>query len=168
MTFFKWLLAIIITLAIALAATMFYMRSHDGPVEIFSGGEFQSGTVRDSQNADWNEIADRPIFALQTLSDQRSRTLWLAVVDDRFFILSSYMNTGYGKVWKQWPIEALQDGRALARFDDDIYPLELIKLEPEHPIISSVAKEFTRKYPTVDLLEKVQSGDTWIFELVPR
>lgn len=34
---------------------------------------------------------------------------WLAVHDDRLFLISGYMTTGYGRTWKRWPHHAAED-----------------------------------------------------------
>tara|TARA_R110002072_G_scaffold13418_12_gene56316 strand:- start:85693 stop:86226 length:534 start_codon:yes stop_codon:yes gene_type:complete len=167
MNFIKWLLVLIAVIVIAIGSFLFYMRFHDGPIEVFSGGPFQSGEVIKAQ-PDWTEIADLTTFEVQTLVPARSRTTWLAVVDGRLFIPSGYMNTAFGKIWKHWPHYATKDGRALLRVGNRIYEQKLVRVAANDPIIPGVVAALNAKYPGGGTVEHVETNDTWIFELKPR
>ena len=78
----------------AVALFFFGTRYTDGPLAIFTGGQFTSG-VLESAPEDWSYLKDRDLVEFQTLTPARSRTVWLAVHDSRLFIVSGYMNTGY-------------------------------------------------------------------------
>ncbi len=168
MTFIKWLLILIATIVIAIVAFLFYMRSHDGPIEIFAGGPFTSGQLVEGSEPNWNDYKDLVTFEVQTMSPPRSRTTWLVVVENRLFIPSSYMNTAFGKIWKHWPHHAEKDGRALLRIDDKIYEQDLSRISAEDPIIPGVLTALSEKYPVDGSIEQVKANDTWIFELKPR
>ncbi|MFN3236322.1 MAG: hypothetical protein ACE37D_04605 [Pseudomonadales bacterium] len=168
MNFFKWLLAVIAIIVVAFAALLFAMRFHDGPVEIFSGGPFKRGEIYSGPEPDWNQFKDRATVQLQSLEPPRSRTLWLVVVDDRIFVPSAYMNTKFGKIWKQWPRHAVKDGRALLRIDDTIYPRMMERLEPDHELVPDIVEALNNKYPGDLTMANVTSNDAWIFELTPR
>jgi hypothetical protein len=87
----------------------------------------------------------------------------------RIFIPSGYMNSTLGKIWKHWPMEAEEDGRALLRVDGKLYKRNMVRME-EDEILSAVLAELSRKYaggfPVSQ--ENIDSGDLWIFELEPR
>lgn len=168
MTFIKWLLILIATVVISIAAFLFYMRFHDGPIEVFAGGPFKSGQLIEGANPDWNAYTDLVTFEVQTITPPRSRTTWLVVVEGRLFVPSSYMNTAFGKIWKQWPYHAEKDGRALLRIDDKIYESQLVRIKPDDPIIPDVVDALTAKYPVNGTVEQVEANDIWIFELAPR
>ena len=86
------------------------------------------------------------------------------------FIPSGYMNTDFGKLWKQWPLQAEKDGRAILRVDKTLYDRQLVRVSADDPDIPGVLSEVSRKYfqgqpvPT----EEVASNNLWVFELLPR
>ncbi len=79
------------------------------------------------------------------------------------------MTTTWGRIWKQWPIEALEDGRAILRIGDKLYERELVRIE-EGPLVAVLTAELGRKYPIAGDIgpEAVTSGYLWLFELAPR
>ena len=168
MNFIKWLLILIATIVIAIGSFLFYMGFHDGPIEIFAGGAFQTGKLIQGPEPDWNDIADLTTFEVQTVEPPRSRTTWLAVVEGRIFVPSGYMNTGFGKVWKRWPRQAEKDGRALLRVSGEIYERRLVRISADNPLIPEIVAVLNAKYPSGGTVEQVQLNDTWIFELAPR
>lgn len=168
MNFIKWLLMLIAVIVIAIGSFLFYMRFHDGPIEVFSGGAFSTGELVDEPAPNWTEIADLATIEVQTLVPARSRTTWLAVVEGRLFIPSGYMNTAFGKIWKRWPHHAEKDGRARLRVGNKIYDRRLNRIRADDPIIAGVVAELNAKYPGAGTVDNVTSNDTWIFELAPR
>ena len=89
-------------LALGLGLFLVGMRFHDGPIGIWSGGPFTSGSPAPAP-ASWDFLTDRSTIEFQTLDPATSRTVWLTVYKGRLFIVSGYMKTGFGKIWKQWP-----------------------------------------------------------------
>ena len=92
----------LLTVLTAIALFLFGMRFSDAPIAIFAGGQFSSGLLENAPD-DWNYLKERNVIEFQTLSPARSRTVWLAVHETRLFLVSGYMNTGFGALWKQWP-----------------------------------------------------------------
>lgn len=163
----KWLGIIVGIIVLAIAAFLFGMRFHDGPIEIISGGPFQTGTPAETPD-DWRFITERDTIEFQTLSPETSRTVWLAVHDGRLFIISGYMNTNYGKIWKHWPHHIAEDDRVILRIDGKLYEQRLQRVT-EGPEVLPVMKEFGRKYGfEVDTTEQIRRGDAWLYEVLPR
>ena len=79
------------------------------------------------------------------------------------------MTTAWGKIWKQWPIEALTDGRSILRIGDKLYERELVRIE-EGPLLEPLTAELSRKYVGGAGIGPVAvtSGYLWLFELAPR
>ena len=154
----------------AVALFFFGTRFTDGPLAIFTGGPFTSG-VLESAPEDWSYLKDRDLIEFQTLTPARSRTVWLAVHDSRLFIVSGYMNTGYGSIWKQWPHYLGEDDRIILRVDDALYEQRLKRIM-EGPEIVPVLQELGRKYfdgtQGLGTQDTVVRGDTWMFEVVDR
>ena len=102
----------------------------------------------------------------------RSRTVWLGVHEGRLFVMSGYMNTGYGGIWKQWPHYLDDDDRIILRVDGNLYEQRLERIM-EGPEVVPVLSEFARKYFGGSAGElasdaAVTNGDTWMYEVVDR
>lgn len=152
------------------------LRLSDGPVEFFPwftisiGGPFRSGEVAASPE-NWDFVKDRELIDIQTMNPNTSRTLWVPVVDGKLYIVSGYMSSTIGRLWKQWPTYMEEDNRVLIRVDDNIYQQRLDRIT-EGPIGAAVMSEIARKYfgapATVNPAagEAITSGSVWLFEVV--
>jgi hypothetical protein len=155
-------------IVLAVVGLLVAARMNDGPIEIIAGGPFTTGTLQTGAEPDWAFVHDIQEVQFQLLDPERSRTTWIVEVNGRIYIPSGYMNTNYGKIWKQWPIEAEKDGRILLRVGDKIYKRQLLRVM-DSPDLLAVLGELSRKYggntgPTSTA--EVTSGNLWIFELV--
>ena len=99
-----------------------------GPFEIVSAGAFRSGELHVGPEPDWSFLRDRQTVEFQLLDPARSRTTWILMHDGRIFIVSGYMNTWYGKLWKHWPAQAEADGRAILRVDGRLYERRMVRI----------------------------------------
>ena len=122
---------------------LFLVRSHDGPMEILAGGRFQTGELVTAPN-DWSFLTDHTTIEMQTMAPPRSRTMWLAVYDNRLFVISSYMNSRVGKIWKKWPNQVKDNNLAIVRADGKLYELQLVR-HNEGEFIDGVIKRFNEK-----------------------
>lgn len=167
-TLLKLLGYIVGIVVLVVAGTLIGARFADGPLEIIAGGEFTSG-VPATEEPDWAFAKDYNTVEFQLMDPLVSRTTWIAVVDGRVFIPSGYMTTWWGKIWKQWPIQAEKDGRAILRVDGKLYDRQLVRVMND-PAIERVMAEISRKYAGgVEFdRETFDSGYLWIFELQPR
>jgi hypothetical protein len=152
------------------------MRLSDGAVEFFPwftisiGGPFRSGEVVASPD-NWDFLKDVEEMEIQTMNPTTSRTLWVPVVDGQLYIVSGYMSSPIGKLWKQWPSYMQEDNRVLIRVDDKIYEQRLNRIT-EGPITSAVMSEIARKYfgapagvnPAAGAAVTTES--VWLFEVV--
>lgn len=164
----KWVGIFIAVVAVAIGLLLLSMRFADGPVAVLSGGPFKTGELTAAPD-DWSFLKDRAEIEFQTMIPAQSRTVWLASHDQRLFIVSGYMTTGYGAVWKQWPHYLDDDDRIILRIDGKLYEqrLERIMTGPE---VLPVLSEFSRKYPIGDAssTQSVDSGYTWMYEVLDR
>lgn len=160
-----WFSTTILFIIFAVSALFYVARSQDGPMEIIAGGPFTTGEAVSSVS-DWHFLDENMTIELQTMLPLRSRTMWLVVVSNRPFVLSSYMTSRIGKIWKQWPHRLEEDNRALIRADGKIYALNLQR-RIEDDIIPEVLARFNEKYKTDYDLDNVSSGSSWIYELTP-
>jgi hypothetical protein len=166
--FLKWFGIIVGVLVLAIALLLFGMRFHDGPLEILSGGPFKTGELATAP-ADWSFLTERSTLEFQTMDPAQSRTVWLAVHDRRLFLVSGYMTTGYGAIWKQWPNYIENDDRIILRIDGKLYQQRLQRILSGADVVP-VLSEFSRKYGAGDAASDaaVSSGYTWMYEVVSR
>ena len=162
----KGTIFVIVALLLGLALFLGSMRFHDGPLEIFAGGPFKTGTPSTSPS-NWSFLKDRSTIEFQTMEPQQSRTVWLATYERRLFIVSGYMTTNYGAIWKQWPHYLEADDRVILRIDGNLYQQRLRRLM-SGPEVVPVLNEFSRKYGDGEAAsdQAVASGYTWMYEVV--
>lgn len=131
-------------------------------------GPFRSGELTPTP-ASWDFLKDRQQIEFQTLDPASSRTVWLGTVDGRLFLVSGYMNTGYGGLWKQWPHYLENDDRVILRVDGKLYQQRLERITGGD-IVPRVLTEFDRKYGIGAASDDapITSGDAWMFEVVSR
>ncbi|MDG1204285.1 MAG: hypothetical protein P8N51_02820 [Pseudomonadales bacterium] len=165
MNYFKWLVIVILVTCLSFFGFLFYMSMHDGPIEIFSGGPFKSGTSMVDVSPDWSSLKDEQTIQVQSIDPKRSRTTWFAVIGARAFVPSGYMNTKIGKIWKKWPKQAERDPRSKIRIDGRIYTTTLSRVAADDPIIPAIVEELNRKYPSNASIEDIEANGTWIFEI---
>ncbi|MBO6558806.1 MAG: hypothetical protein JJ957_20185 [Pseudomonadales bacterium] len=173
-TFLKWLGIILAVIVLAIMLFLGAMRFSDGPYAVFSGGPFKTGELTERPD-NWNFLKGRPEIEFQTISPNTSRVVWLAVVDGRLFIVSGYMNTNFGKIWKQWPAYLEESDHIILRIDGKLYEQRLERLM-EFPHLVELMTIFNEKYGVVlgsDISQAVldqslKNGDFWLFEVVDR
>jgi hypothetical protein len=123
----KGLLYLVLGLVAAFALFLFGMRFADGPYALVPGGEFISGKLHLGPEPDWSFLKDRGEVEFQLIDPVRSRVTWILEHEGRIYIPSGYMTSTWGRLWKQWPIEAEKDGRAVLRIDGVLYDRELVR-----------------------------------------
>ena len=163
-----WFGKLVAGIVVIVLAFFVVTRFTDGPMGIITGGAFSSGEVV-SEEPDWRYVKDYDIVEFQLLDPARSRTTWIVEHDGRIFIPSGYMLSTVGKIWKQWPLQAEKDGRAILRVDAKLYPRQLVRIKDD-PVLPAVLAELSRKYANGAQIpvSEVSRGSLWIFELVQR
>ena len=163
-----WFGKLVSGIVVVILAFFVVTRFTDGPIGIITGGAFSSGEVV-SEEPDWRYVKDYDIVEFQLLDPARSRTTWIVEHDGRIFIPSGYMLSTVGKIWKQWPLQAEKDGRAILRVDAKLYPRQLVRIKDD-PVLPAVLAELSRKYANGAQIpvSEVSRGSLWIFELVQR
>jgi hypothetical protein len=166
MKILRWVGGAALSLALLVALLLFAVRFADGPVEIIAGGPFTSGALVEGTEPDWSFVRDTPTVEFQLLNPPRSRTTWIIENEGKIYIPCGYMTTSWGKIWKKWPIEAEQDGRAILRVDGKLYPRQLVRVK-SGPALAQVIRKLSRKYKIPANMEAVESGYLWLFEMAP-
>ncbi|MBL6688887.1 MAG: hypothetical protein ISP91_00700 [Pseudomonadales bacterium] len=158
-----WFIGFILLIIISIGTLLFVVRSADGPMEILSGGPFRTGEVV-TDVSDWSFLDEKMTVELQTMLPPRSRTMWLVVHENRPIVLSSFMNTAIGKMWKQWPKRVEEDNRAIIRSDGKLYHFTLERLGVDDET-AAIIEKFNGKYGTPYTTADIAEGNSWLFEL---
>lgn len=176
-TSIKWIGIVIGAGLLLMTAAYGLMRMNDGPVEFYPwftisiGGPFRSGEIADAP-ASWDFLSEREEIEIQTLSPTTSRTVWVPVVEGQLYIVSGYMNSTIGRLWKQWPAYLEEDNRILIRDEGKIYEQCLYRMLEDPQRIVPVLAELGRKYgggsgePIPGSEIAVTSGSIWMFEVL--
>ena len=93
--------------------------------------------------------------------------VFIADHDGKLYVVSGYMGSFLGRLWKRWPMQAERDGRAVVRIEGKRYERTLVRIRSGSDVIEGVTAELSRKYGGSDP-DSIESGDTWLFELAPR
>jgi hypothetical protein len=152
MIVFRWLLRLVLVLAIGIAALAFVARFLDGPIGPLPGGPLRAGVFVSEPVTDWSFAASEQEVELQLDAQSLSRTTWILVHEGRAFVPAA---TGFppGKTWHQ---AALADGRALLRIAGKRYPVTLTKVDD--PVLAAAVRRVAEtKYP------QRPNGEVWLF-----
>jgi len=164
LNFPKTIGALLAVVFVVLVSGVIAVRFADAPLGPLAGGPFTSGEMQTGPEPDWSFVRELPTVEFQLLNPARSRTTWILERERRIYIPSGYMNTRWGRLWKQWPIEAELDGRAILRVGGRRYPRKMIRIQSA-PLIEPLVEELAAKYKVPATAEAVQSGSLWLFEL---
>jgi hypothetical protein len=152
---------------VAIGTLLFASGYRDGASLLFGGGELVSGELVTGAEPDWAFARDVPTIELQLYTPLRSRVMWIVVHEGKPYVISGYMSSAIGRMWKRWPVQAERDGRAVLRINGKRYErtLKRIKTGPE---VEGIAAELRRKYQYQVTPADIEAGSTWLFELTPR
>ena len=164
----RWLARAIGLVVLLLVMLVFGARFGDGPIAIIPGGPLEAGELVTGAEPDWTFARDIPEMEFQLVEPPQSRTIWLQVHDKKLYVVSGYMNSTIGRLWKKWPAQALRDGRAVIRIDGKRYERQLVRILDDRPLLEAIAAEVNRKYGAPLRAEMAASGDAWFFALEPR
>ncbi|MDG1952138.1 MAG: hypothetical protein P8J52_06025 [Gammaproteobacteria bacterium] len=168
---------ILLVPAVGMATLRFENRNADGPSILFPGGEMVSGDLHTGPEPDWAFTNDIQTVELQLNNPMASRLIWILEAEGRPFIISGYMTTVLGKLWKEWAFEADRgNNEGVLRVDGVRYPRRLQRIT-EGDILDGVSASLLQKYvgvpaPSADAISAtragIEAGESWVFELVPR
>ena len=136
-------------------------RFSDGPIAAFAGGPLIAGELLTEAVDDWTFVEDGETVEFQLEHPARSRTVWIIVHEGQLYIPCGLPNF---KAFKQWPHEAMQDGRSIVRIDGKRYPLQAVRMQDPDLfdiIVSKIAKKYTSP-------GEAGPDDLWIFRMDPR
>ncbi len=178
MQLLRWFGILLALLVVGLVAVAIVVRSLDGPLRtlplaLLPGGPLQTGEIFTGPEPDWNFARDIEELELQLLEPARSRVTWLIVHEGKLYVACGYMNSWWGRLWKQWPHDAMKDGRAVIRIEGKRYEREAVRVT-DPAVFWPVVRESRRKYgsqedPVLpDPLPPLEATGVWLFEMAPR
>lgn len=152
-------LAAVVGIGFALAAVA---RFSDGPLGPFAGGALRAGEWVKAPPEEWTFAAEVQEIELQLVDPPRARTTWILVSDGSAYVPCGFTDFG---LWKKWPREAEQDGRAIVRFGGRRYPVELERVR-DPALLDVLRQDIARKYPAASF--EADAPDLWFFRVKPR
>ena len=135
-------------------------RFSDGPIAAFAGGPLLAGDLVTEAIDDRTFVEDVETVEFQLENPARSRTVWIIVHEGQLYIPCGLPNF---KVFKQWPHEAMQDGRSILRIDGKRYPLQAVRMQ-DPDLFDIIASKIAKKYPAPG---EANPDDLWIFRMDP-
>jgi len=171
MKFFRRAIIIAICLLLipitAVATAGAKQRFEDGPNRVFSGGALVAGELHSGPDPDWSFVSEIQTVEMQLLNPAQSRRIWIAEYENKIYVWSGYMGNPIGRIWKQWPIQAERDGRAVIRINGVRYERQLQRIQSGE-VLDGLTATITGKYPSATTRAAVEAGDVWVFEAAPR
>ena len=160
---------VLLTIATAVLLLFLVARYSDGPLGMIAGGPLTAGQLVASEGTDFSFATDLETIELQLLDPPRSRTTWVIFHEGFLFVPSGFMNL---PIWKQWPHEASEDGRAIVRIEGTRYPVQLERVE-DRKAWQRGGLLAARKYglQAADFGSDPSAEDWeqfWVFRLAPR
>lgn len=178
----KYLCIGLVSLLIAaILGVLITQRVSDGPIEFLQGGSFKTGERIETPVADWSfGMGKHTEFELVGYGTSR-------VAGYLMHEGIAYMTCDLGYMWnrfegqarlilnliylfKHWHEDAVQDGRALVRIEDRIYPAHFVKVEdPDlNQVLRAKLEDLAREYiapaelppPPVE-----EPNDVWFFRM---
>ena len=160
-------LCLILIPVTAVSTAAVKQRLSDGSNFVFSGGPLVEGELYSGPEPDWSFVDDIPLIELQLINPPTTRTIWTAENEGKLYVWSGYMGTTVGRMWKQWPLQAEADGRAIVRINGVRYERNLRRIQ-SGPDLEGIAAAITNKYPSRTTAASIESGSVWLFEAEPR
>ena len=161
------ILCLILIPVTAVSTAAVKQRLSDGSNFVFSGGPLVEGELYSGPEPDWSFVDDIPLIELQLINPPTTRTIWTAENEGKLYVWSGYMGTTVGRMWKQWPLQAEADGRAIVRINGVRYERNLRRIQ-SGPNLEGIAAAITNKYPSRTTAASIESGSVWLFEAEPR
>lgn len=169
---------IVLIFVTALVTLRFQYSNADGPSILFPGGEMTSGELHTGPEPDWSFTDNIYTVDLQLNDPMASRRIYIIESEGKIYVVSGYMRSLLGRIWKEWAFEAdAGNNEGVLRVNGIRYPRRLIRIE-EGKALNGVAAKLATKYggapvpASEDVIQNVrasfESGNTWVFELQPR
>ena len=164
--------------AVAIGTLRIQRGSADGATVVFPGGEMVSGELHMGPEPDWSFTDDIFTIELQLNDPMSTRRIFILESEGKIYVVSGYMKSFLGKIWKQWAFDAdAGNDQGVLRVNNVRYPRQLVRVK-EGDVLDGVAAKLLAKYSGVPTPVSAQAiataradiedGNSWVFELVPH
>lgn len=158
----RWLGLALSGIVASLLLVSLVARLSDGPLGPFQGGPLVEGALVQDPVTDWSFVEAVGQVELQLLEPARSRITWVVVEQGRAFIPCGLPNF---RLLKQWPHQAMEDGRAVVRIEGRRYRVHLQRSD-DAALNETLRGHLARKYE-IDAADSDDPDAVWFFELAP-
>lgn len=169
---------IVLIAAVAIGTLRIQRSGADGATVVFPGGEMVSGELYEGPEPDWSFTDDIFTIELQLNDPMATRRIFILESEGKIYVVSGYMKSFLGKIWKEWAFEAdAGNNEGVLRVNNVRYPRRLVRVK-EGDVLDGVAAKLLAKYSGVPTPVSAQAiataragiedGNSWIFELAPR
>ena len=169
---------IVLIFVTALVTLRFQYTNADGPSILFPGGEMTSGELHIGPEPNWSFTDEIYTVDLQLNDPMASRRIYIIESEGKIYVVSGYMRSLLGRIWKEWAFEAdAGNNEGVLRVNGIRYPRRLVRIE-EGDALNGVAAKLATKYggapapASEEVIRNIrtsfESGNTWVFELRPR
>jgi len=162
MRLLRWLAALVAALGLLVAAVFIGARFADGPLAMIPGGALRAGELVAEREVDWSFAADEQLIELQLLEPERSRTVWVVVLEGAAYVPVSLDFPPF----KSWHHEAMEDGRAIVRVQGRRYERSVVRVTDESEM-QGVRTLLIAKYALSAADTPFDPDRIWIFRLDP-
>ena len=164
--------------AVAIGTLRIQRSSADGATVVFPGGEMVAGELHTGPEPDWSFNDDIFTIELQLNDPMATRTIFILESEGKIYVVSGYMKSFLGRIWKEWAFEADEgNDEGVLRVNNVRYPRQLVRIK-EGDVLNGVAAKLLAKYSGVPTpvsakaiaaaRADIEDGNSWIFELTPR
>jgi hypothetical protein len=164
--------------AVAIGTLRIQRSSGDGATVVFPGGEMVAGELHSGPEPDWSFTDDIFTIELQLNDPMATRTIFILESEGKIYVVSGYMKSFLGRIWKEWAFEADEgNDEGVLRVNNVRYPRQLVRIK-EGDVLNGVAAKLLAKYSGVPkpvsaeaiaaARADIEDGNSWIFELTPR
>ena len=164
--------------AVAIGTLRIQRSSADGATVVFPGGEMVAGELHTGPEPDWSFTDDIFTIELQLNDPMATRTIFILESEGKIYVVSGYMKSFLGRIWKEWAFEANEgNDEGVLRVNNVRYPRQLVRIK-EGDVLNGVAAKLLAKYSGVPTpvsakaiaaaRADIEDGNSWIFELTPR
>ena len=164
--------------AVAIGTLRIQRSSADGATVVFPGGEMVAGELHTGPEPDWSFTDDIFTIELQLNDPMATRTIFILESEGKIYVVSGYMKSFLGRIWKEWAFEADEgNDEGVLRVNNVRYLRQLVRIK-EGDVLNGVAAKLLAKYSGVptpvsaeaiaDARADIEDGNSWIFELTPR
>ena len=163
---------------VAIGTLRIQRSSADGATVVFPGGEMVTGELHTGPEPDWSFTDDISTIELQLNDPMATRRIFILESEGKIYVISGYMKSFLGKLWKEWAFDAdAGNDEGVLRVNNVRYPRQLVRVK-EGDVLNGVSAKLLEKYSGVPTpvpaaaiaaaRADIESGNSWVFELVPR